>query len=174
MEIEKLVLRSKKGDISAFMELLREKESLIYKISFTYTKNKYDAEDCISEAAIRAFDKIKQLRNPEKFYSWYFSVLINICRRNIKQKIKASSEEELNLIRDEFSYHSVDDRVIIEELLSNLEKDDRDILVLRYLKDYSIKEIANIMNMPLSTIKTKMYRSLNVLKCINGGNKNGY
>lgn len=72
MEIEKLVLESREGDISAFMKLLREKQEIIYKISFSYSKNKYDAEDCISEAAIRAFDKIKQLKNPEKFYSWYF------------------------------------------------------------------------------------------------------
>jgi len=174
MDIKELVHKSKTGDISAFMELLREKEELIYKISFTYTKNKYDAEDCISEAAIKAFDKIKQLRNPEKFYSWYISVLINVCRRSIKNKIKASSDEELKLIRDEFSYRSVDDKIIIEGLLSKLKKDERDILALRYLKDYSIREIADIMDMPLSTVKTKIYRSLNVLKCINGGLKNEY
>lgn len=149
------------------MKLLREKEELIYKISFTYTKNKYDAEDCISEAAIKAFDKIKQLRNPEKFYSWYISVLINVRRRSIKEKVKASSDEELKLIRYEFSYRSVDDRIIIEGLLSKLKKGERDILALRYLKDYSIKEIADIVDMPLSTVKTKIYRSLNVLKCIN-------
>ncbi|KOF57589.1 MULTISPECIES: sigma-70 family RNA polymerase sigma factor [Clostridium] len=174
MDVEELVIKSKNGDISAFMKLLREKEELIYKISFTYTKNKYDAEDCISEAAIKAFDKIKQLRNPEKFYSWYISVLINVCRRSIREKVKASSEEELNFVRDEFSYRSVDDKIIIEGLLSKLKKDERDILALRYLKDYSIKEISNIMDMPLSTIKTKIYRSLNVLKCINGGLKNEY
>lgn len=174
MDVQELVIKSKNGDISAFMKLLREKEEIIYKISFTYTKNKYDAEDCISEAAIKAFDKIKQLRNPEKFYSWYISVLINVCRRSIREKVKASSEEELNFVRDEFSYRSVDDKIIIEGLLSKLKKDERDILALRYLKDYSIKEISNIMDMPLSTIKTKIYRSLNVLKCINGGLKNEY
>lgn len=174
MGIEELVSKSKNGNISAFMELLREKEELIYKISFTYTKNKYDAEDCISEAAIKAFDKIKQLRNPEKFYSWYISVLINVCRRSLKEKVKESSEVELSLVRDEFSYRSVDDRIIIEGLLAKLKKDERDILALRYLKDYSIKEIADIMDMPLSTVKTKIYRSLNILKCINGGLKNEY
>ena len=97
-----------------------------------------------------------------------------MCRRSIKDKVKASSDEELKLIRDEFSYRSVDDRIIIEGLLSKLKKDERDILALRYLKDYSIKEIADIMDMPLSTVKTKIYRSLNVLKCINGGLKNEY
>ena len=59
-------------------------------------------------------------------------------------------------MRDEFSYQCIDDRLIVEELLSKLKKDERDIIALRYLKDYSIKEIASIMNMPLSTIKTKI------------------
>lgn len=174
MDIETLVMKSKKGDISAFMELLREKEQLIYKISFTYTKNSYDAEDCISEAAIKAFEKIKQLKNVDKFYSWYTSILINICRRHIKNKVSASTEEELNEIRDTFSYKSIDDRIMVEGLLGKLRKDERDILVLRYLKDYSIQEVADIMDIPLSTAKTKIYRTLNFLRSKSGGIRNEY
>lgn len=174
MDINTLVEKSKKGDISAFMELLREKEQLIFKISFTYTKDPYDAEDCISEAAIKAFDKIKQLRDNSKFYNWYTSILINTCRRNLRHKTNASTEEEINEIRDTFSYKSIDDRIMIEALLSKLRKDERDILVLRYLKDYSIQEVANIMDIPLSTAKTKIYRTLNFLRSKSGGIRNEY
>lgn len=174
MDIETLVMKSKKGDISAFMGLLREKKQIIYKISFTYTKNSYDAEDCISEAAIKAFEKIKQLKNVDKFYSWYTSILINICRRHIKNKVNASTEEELNEIRDTFSYKSIDDRIMVEGLLGKLRKDERDILALRYLKDYSIQEVADIMDIPLSTAKTKIYRTLNFLRSKSGGIRNEY
>lgn len=170
--IQELVQKSRDGDISSFMSLLKEKEALIYNISFAYTKNSYDAEDCISEASIKAFDKLKQLRNEEKFHCWFISILINVCRKNIKNKLTASSDEELIQIRDEFSYQSIDDRLMVEELLSKLRKDERDILALRYLKDYSIKEISSIMDMPLSTVKTKIYRSLNFLRTRNGGAKN--
>lgn len=170
--IQELVQKSRDGDISSFMSLLKEKEALIYNISFSYTKNSYDAEDCISEASIKAFDKLKQLRNEEKFHCWFISILINVCRKNIKNKITASSDEELIQVRDEFSYQSIDDRLMVEELLSKLRKDERDILALRYLKDYSIKEIASIMDMPLSTVKTKIYRSLNFLRTRTGGVKN--
>lgn len=170
--IQELVQKSKSGDISSFMGILRQKEVLIYNIALSYTKNSYDAEDCISEASIRAFDKIKQLKNEDKFYCWFISILTNVCRKNIKSKVIASSDEELEQVRDEFSYKSVDDRIIIEELLSKLRKDERDILALRYLKDYSIKEIAVMMNLPLSTVKTKIYRSISFLKAKNGGVKN--
>lgn len=173
-KLQDLVQKSKDGDISAFMTILKEKEVLIYKISFSYTKNSYDAEDCISEASIKAFDKLNQLRNEEKFYCWFISILINVCRKNIKNKITSSSEEEVNQVMDEFSFQSIDDKIIIEELLSKLKRDERDILALRYLKDYPINEIAIIMDLPLSTIKTKIYRSLNILRASNGGIKSEY
>ncbi|ADL50020.1 RNA polymerase sigma factor [Clostridium cellulovorans] len=172
--LQDFVQKSKNGDISAFMELLKEKESLIYNIAFSYTKNPYDAEDCISEASIKAFDKLKQLRSEEKFYCWFISILINVCRKNVKTSKSPSSEEDLHNIRDEFSYQSVDDKLIIEDLLCKLKEDDREIIVLRYLKDYSIKDIAMIMDMPLSTIKTRIYRSLAYLREKNGGMKNEY
>jgi len=172
--IKDLIQKSNNGDISAFMTLLRNKEELIYNITFSYTKNSYDAEDCISETSIKAFDKLKQLKDADKFYSWFTSILINVCRKNLKNKITASSEEEVNEIRDKFSYCSIDDKIIIEDLLSNLRKDERDIIALRYLSDYSIQEIADIMDMPLSTVKSKIYRCLNFLKVTNGGIKNEY
>jgi RNA polymerase sigma-70 factor, ECF subfamily len=174
MDIKFLVQKSKDGDISAFMELLREREQSIYKISFTYTKNSYDAEDCISEATIKAFDKIKQLKEDSKFFSWYISILINTCRKSLKQKLKASTEEELKEVRDVFSYSSIEDKIVVEGLLNRLKKDERDILVLRYLKDYSIKEVADIMGIPLSTAKTKIYRTLNFLRSGSGGVRNEY
>lgn len=174
MDITTLVKKSKRGDISAFMELLREREEFIYKISFIYTENSYDAEDCISEASIRAFDKIKQLKDDNKFFSWYISVLINTCRKSLKKRMNASTEEELNEIRDAFSYNSIEDKIIIEGLLNKLKKDEREILVLRYLKDYSIQEVADIMDIPLNTAKTKIYRTLNFLRARSGGVKNEY
>lgn len=174
MDIKELVLKSKKGDVSAFMQLLRNKENVLYKISFTYTKNQYDAENCISEAAIKSFDKIKQLKDEKKFYKWFTTVLINICRNHFRTSKRTASDEELNNIKDEFSYNSIEDKIIIQDLLNKLKKDERDILVLRYLKDYSIKEVANIMDIPLSTVKTKIYRSLKFLRDKNREVKNEY
>ncbi len=174
MDIEILVIKSKKGDISAFMELLKEKEEFFYKISFTFSKNSYDAEDCISEAAIKGFEKINQLKKADKFYSWFTSILINICRQQFRGKIAVSSPEEIKEVQDMFSYNSVEDKIIIENLLNKLKKDEREILVLRYLKDYSIQEVADIMDIPLNTVKTKIYRTLNFLRSKNGRIKNEY
>lgn len=174
MDIEALVEKSKAGDISAFMELLKQKQDLFYRIAMTYTKNSYDAEDCISDAAIKGFEKVKQLHTPNKFFAWFTSILINVCRKNYKLKSTSCCEEEIKEFIDSFSYSSVEDKIIIENLLSKLKDDDREIIVLRYLEDYSLKEIAYIMDIPINTVKTKIYRSLNILRIKNRGIENEY
>lgn len=168
MDIELLINKSKHNDIQAFMGLLKEKQELFYKIAFTYTKNSFDAEDCISEAAIKAYEKLKQLRDSKKFYSWFTSILVNVCRDHHRQNKRLASEEELIDIVDSFSYASIEDRLFIENLLNILKNDDREVLVLRYLKDYSIKEISEIMGIPVNTVKSKIHRSLNLLRLKNG------
>lgn len=168
MDIELLINKSKHNDIQAFMELLKEKQELFYKIAFTYTKNSCDAEDCISEATIKAYEKLKQLRNSKKFYSWFTSILINICRDHHRQNKRLASEEELTDIADSFSYSSVEDKLFITNLLNILKNDEREVLILRYLKDYSIKEISEILGIPVNTVKSKIHRSLNFLRLKKG------
>ncbi|MCM0649454.1 sigma-70 family RNA polymerase sigma factor [Clostridium swellfunianum] len=169
MNIEDLVSKSKKGDISAFIELLKKNQELFYKIAFAYTKNGYDAEDCISEAAIIGFEKLTHLRRTDKFFNWFTSILINTCRKKYRSKEQSASDEELGEIIDEFSYSAVEDKIIIEHLLNTLKQDERELLVLRYLKDYSLNEIASIMDIPVNTVKTKIYRSINILRLKNRG-----
>lgn len=89
-------------------------------------------------------------------------------------KSTSCCEEEIKEFIDSFSYSSVEDKIIIENLLSKLKGDDREIIVLRYLKDYSLKEIAYIMDIPINTVKTKIYRSLNILRIKNRRIENEY
>lgn len=174
MNLENLINKSKKGDICAFMELLKERQELFYKIAFVYTRNPYDSEDCISEAAIKGFEKLGHLKDSEKFYKWFTSILINTCRSKYRRKEKLTSEGELEKIIDKFSYDSVEDKIIIGDLLNTLKQDEREVLILRYLKDYSLKEIAYIMGIPVNTVKSKVYRSLNFLRVKNGRSNNEY
>lgn len=165
MDIEKLVFQSKKGDISSFMTLLKQKENLFFKIAYTYTGNAYDAEDCITEAAIHAFEKIRQLKKYSKFYSWYISILVNTCRCNYRRQQKMVSGEVYLMgeyIPDDTK--SVEDRLLLEEILKSLKEDERDLLVLKYMHEFTLKEIAYMMGIAENTVKSKVYRTINKLK----------
>jgi RNA polymerase sigma-70 factor, ECF subfamily len=62
MEVFELVRASQAGDMGCFVELLKLKKDVIYRVARTYTRSPHDAEDCISEASIHAYERIKQLK----------------------------------------------------------------------------------------------------------------
>jgi RNA polymerase sigma-70 factor (ECF subfamily) len=163
MDIKELVIASQKGDINSFVSLIKIKEDTIYRIAYTYTSNSYDAEDCISEAVLHSFDKIKQLKNAEKFYVWFISILVNICRK--RYKVSAREDEFIAEIHEvPVDNAFTDNSIVVKDLLNYLKKDERDILILRYLKDFSIEEIARILRIPNGTVKSRLNRTISRIK----------
>jgi len=161
-----MVIASRQGDISSFVKLLALKQDTLYRIAYTYTGNPDDAEDCLSEAGIRAFDRIHQLKDADKFYAWFTTILVNTCRQMYRGKkhtvsYDAYSEAAINASIDEFAAsRAVEDRLLIETLLQKLKQNEREVLILRYLHDFSLQEIAQIMNVPLGTVKSDIHRSI--------------
>lgn len=165
MDIEELVIASQNGDINDFIRLIKMKEETIYRIARTYTSSSYDAEDCISEAVLHSFDKIKQLKNAEKFYVWFISILINICRK--RYKVSAREDEfiiGIHQAADDSTFSFSDNSLVVKDILKHLKKDERDILVLRYLRDFSIEEIAQILGIPQGTVKSRLNRTISRIK----------
>lgn len=174
MDIKQLVAESKKGNIDSLITLLSAKQDMLYKIAYTYTQNPYDAEDVLSEATIRAFNKIGQLREPEKFYKWYTALLINLCRAHYHKQQKETArldhhrqETILEQVVPDFSAR-VEDKMLVEKILQSLKHSERDLLVLRFMEDFTIKEIADIMNVAESTVKSRLYRTLEKIKQVWG------
>ncbi|NLL20090.1 MAG: sigma-70 family RNA polymerase sigma factor [Clostridia bacterium] len=170
MDLKQLVAESKKGNIDSLITLLSAKQDMLYKIAYTYTQNPYDAEDVLSEATIKAFNKIRQLKEPDKFYKWYTTVLINLCRARYNKQQKElsrlnSDRQEIILeeVVPDFSV-SVEDKIMVQKILQSLKHSERDLLVLRFMEDFTIKEIAEIMNVAEGTVKSRLYRTLKKIK----------
>ncbi len=165
MNITELVSDSRKGNISSFMELILQKQKLIYKIAWTYIENPSDMEDCIADTTIKAFDKLYQLKDENKFYAWYLSILINKCRSYSKRyKNEVPIETATSFLADYNSFNDTDNRILLESILSSLQGRSKDVLVLKYLKGLTLKEIAYIMKIPQNTVKSLLYRALDKLK----------
>lgn len=174
MDIEQLVAESKKGNIDSLITLLSARQDMLYKIAYTYTQNPYDAEDVLSEATIRAFDKIGQLREPDKFYQWYTSLLVNLCRAYYRKRQKETAgldhhRQEVipEQVVPDFSAR-VEDRMLVEKILQSLKQSERDLLVLRFMGDFTLKEIAEIMDVAEGTVKSRLYRALEKIKKVWG------
>ncbi|EKN70425.1 RNA polymerase sigma-32 subunit RpoH [Neobacillus bataviensis LMG 21833] len=164
MAIIKLVKRAQKGDDRAFLKLFQKYEEDIYRMAYVYVKNESDALDMVQEVAYRSFKKIDTLKNPEYFKTWLIKIAItcsiDLVRKNKKViQLKPEYEEFIGSESDDVPLS-----VTLQELLDRLNEDEKSIVILKFYEGYSFKEIADLLNMPLGTAKSTLYRALGKLR----------
>lgn len=157
------VKKAIKGDRQAFLELIEPQKDKLYKIAYTYVKNQDDALDVIQETMFKAYTGIDKLKNPKYFDTWLTKILINVSLTTLDKYKNTMYLEESTLS----SYNNLDkqeDILDLENELAKLDKKYREVIVLRYFKDFTIKEISRILDIPLGTAKTNLYRGLESLR----------
>lgn len=132
-----------------------------YRFAYTYTKNKYDAEDVLSESIIKALNAADSLQSPEYIKQWFYKIIANTAITYLKKKNRFS---EFSVIENESAIEDDHSELDLMSILDKLEIKYREIIVLRFLEDMTIKEIAQVTNVNESTVKTRLYRALEILK----------
>ncbi|MBU3093354.1 RNA polymerase sigma factor [Clostridium sp. CF011] len=178
MEIEKkLISRCKNYDKSSFMELFKIYERYLYSICYSYTQNEQDSLDIVQEIYIKIFKNISSFDETMPFRPWLRRISVNTCinfKRNIKTNVISLNYEYANKLCLEdtiVSDYNLEEEVekkefkkIIEAGLKNLSDNYRMVIALRYFDDLSYLEISELLNKPLGTIKTDLYRAKAILK----------
>jgi RNA polymerase sigma-70 factor, ECF subfamily len=164
MNHKRLVKKAQKGDDKAFLKLFQQYETDIYRMAYVYVKHKYDALDIVQEVAYQSFKNIDTLRNPEYFKTWLMKITIN-CSLNVVEKNK----KVIQLLEFEKLIGSKEDgdlslAISLQEVIDTLQEDEKSIILLKYYHDHTLKEIAEILDKPLGTAKTLLYRSLKKLR----------
>ena len=162
--INRLVKKAQEGDEKAFLKLFQQYQEDLYRIAYAYVKNQNDALDVIQEVAYRSFKKIDTLKNPEYFKTWLTKIAItcsiDLVRKN-KKVIQFKPEyEEFFGSEDE----DVSLSVTLQNLLDQLNEVEKSIVILKFYQDYSFKEIADFLDLPLGTAKSVLYRALHKLR----------
>ncbi len=163
---ELLFRRAVNGDMDSFIKLLDPIKENLYKVSFMYLQNENDTLDCVHEAIIKAIKSLKTLKNPQYFNAWMTRITINVCKDYIKKNSKVTLVDirdfESNLIIED-DKNSFEDYNIITSL-DKLSEKERELIVMRYLDDKSLKDISDEINIPLGTVKSRINRTLKKLK----------
>lgn len=169
MDIAKLVQKAKKGNDEAFEHLISSVRHKLYRTAYSYVKNEQDALDIYQETIYKAYTSIKMLKKPESFQSWILKILvyksIDFIRKDSRHFTTDDEELFAELISkdsDDYIVHSMD----LSEAFKLLNPKYKTIILLRYYHDLSIKEIANIMNYPVGTVKSHLNRAQKELKPI--------
>lgn len=160
---EKLVERAKKGDAEAYAQLFSQYELDLYKMAFIYVGNEADALDVIQEVAYRSFKYIHSLQNASYLKTWLIRIVIN-CAINLLKKREPIVEFELESELGEEPHEELPERWALEDVMTKLTKEEKDVILLRFYHDYTLSQVAQVLQLKFGTTKTILYRALKKLK----------
>lgn len=135
-----------------------------YRLAYTYVKNQQDALDIVQEAICKALESQHKLKNPDGIKSWFYKIVVHTALDFLRKsnKIVLTEDEILEDIGGSSSDNYEDTDLM--SALDRLSDENKTIVVLRYFESMKLQDIASIMNMPESTVKTKLYSSLKKLR----------
>lgn len=161
MNIEQ-VKKAKEGDVNEIGNIIQENVQAMYRVAFGILKNEDEIYDAISNTTIIVFEKIGTLKKEELFKTWLTRILINECYKIYNQSKKVIYLE--NCTAESLGNLQYMEKDRLEEqdardLLNNLSKDLKETVMLYYFEDFSVKEVANILNIPEGTVKSRLSRA---------------
>ncbi len=164
-----LVKKAKQGDKEALVQLIMAQKQDYYKLAFIYMKNMDDALDAMADMIAIVYEKIHQLKKADAFYSWSKTILVNCCKKLLKERNKVISLEtiEEQVCEDELGVK--EEQIALEEYLLKLNEKHREVLKLRYFLDMDYGTISDILRIPPGTVKSRISIGLKKLKEILGG-----
>ena len=140
-----------------------ENQNKFYRLAFSYVQNQEDALDAVQNSVCKALEHYSQIRNEEVIKTWFYRILVNESLKILKErkKISGNEEEMASLSYEEKGFEIQDD---LHSHINRLDEDTQKIIKLRFFEELSLKEIAQITELNLNTVKAKVYRGLKLLK----------
>jgi len=174
---EELVARSRSGDLESFNQLILRWERPIYALAYRVIGQEEDARDVAQETFLRAFRALPGFKGEAKFSSWIYRIALNLCRDWIRRKRRtpvSQLPEDVDLddlVAERGPTESVEDLVarrelsaVVEEAMAILPEEQRTAVILKEYHGMTFQEIAELQGVPLSTVKTRLYQGLSVLR----------
>ena len=174
---EELVALSMGGDVESFNQLVLRWERPIYALAYRVIGREEDARDVVQETFLRAFRGIGNFRGQAKFSSWVYRIALNLCRDWIRRERRApilpapEGVDVVELAAEQGPAESIEDLVarndiskVVADLMTRLPEEQRTAIVLKEYHGMTFQEIADLQGVPLSTVKTRLYQGLTVLR----------
>jgi RNA polymerase sigma-70 factor (ECF subfamily) len=169
---EELVDAFQAGELSAFDDLVRRWERSILAAIYRVMGTEDDARDLCQETFLRAYRALGGFKREARFSSWLYQIALNLCRDRMRRRkgrvmlsLEALDEEGWSVPRK--SGPSPLDLVeaqtlsrVVAAAIEELPEEQREVIVLKEYQDLTFLEIAEILEVPLSTVKTRLYRGL--------------
>jgi RNA polymerase sigma-70 factor, ECF subfamily len=179
---QSLIARICKGEPSLFATLVKPYERRIYATALALLRNDADAQDVAQEAILKAFANLRQFRGESKFSTWLIQITVNETRMR-QRKQRADLFEPIAELQDEEGAYTPRDfadwreipsealerseiRALLAKALASLAQKYREVFILRDVEQISIEETAEVLNISIASVKTRLLRARLMLRDI--------
>lgn len=157
----KIIRAAKRGNEEAFSTLVKNYTSFVYRTAYGVVRNQTDAEDVAQDSFVKAHQALRRLRDERTFPSWLATITVRtaidyVSRRERTQTITLDPERHAT----EQDVHSASDaRLDVHQALDRLNPEQRTILVLREIQGFDYEELAQILDIPLGTVRSRLHHA---------------
>jgi RNA polymerase sigma-70 factor (ECF subfamily) len=168
-----------KGDQNAFSEIVDLYQDKLFHLANRMLNNRHEAEDVVQDTFLRVYKNLDRYDVSMKFSTWIYRIATNLCIDRLRKRkpgfsLDAESSDHDGL--DGYSMLPNDDRTpesetllsetrqTIRSAIDTLPPKYKSVMVLRYLEDLSLQEVGDVLNMPVTTVKTRVHRGREFLR----------
>ncbi|WP_145047616.1 RNA polymerase sigma factor [Paenibacillus xylanexedens] len=156
MDLSEKVTLARQGDQEAFVYVIRAVQQSLFAIARSIVKNNEDCADAMQETIAKAYSNVHTLKEPTYFKTWIIRILINECNRIIRKRQRVSP---VPYDTRQISYTGDYEQIELFEVIDQLEEQLQTIVMLFYIEDISVKEIAKLLHVSEGTVKSRLYRA---------------
>ncbi|WP_433596479.1 sigma-70 family RNA polymerase sigma factor [Lysinibacillus xylanilyticus] len=154
-----------KTDLGTYItDFVMQNQEKYYRVAYQYVRNREDALDVVHDAIKKAYSNMNSLKNPEYIRTWFYRIVVNTALDLLRKKKK-------NIVIDDEILSNLDtgmmdkyEDVDLNNSLNALPEQYRSVIILRYIEDLKLDDIAEILNENLSTVKRRLYKALQILR----------
>ncbi len=174
---EQIVKRALTGDADAFGEIVRRWERRIFALAYGMLGREEDARDATQETFIAAFRNLRGFRGEAKVSSWLHRIAVNQCitrQRRAKVRNEAALDDETEKDAASFAtpletspsrvVEGLERTVAVRRAVNSLPSELRQVIVMKEFEELTFREIADVLELPLSTVKSRLYTALRQLQ----------
>jgi len=148
---------------NAFAQEVREVTDTAFAVSYLILGNSTDCEDAVGQAILQAYESRGKLRKHESFRAWFIKILRNEAYGILRRQRRVQPVDELP--EQSAPQEDTDERLDLQSAMMELDADQRTALLLQQ-EGYSMEEIAQTLDAPVGTVKSRIYRAKSTLRTI--------
>ncbi|GEK32488.1 RNA polymerase sigma factor [Kurthia sibirica] len=147
-----------------FIQFIRTNKDRFYFLAYSYTKNEQDALDIIQDSIQKAMLALHNLDKVESMKSWFYKIVVRTALDFIRKHKRIQVTDDTTLHHLTTNHEDHYENTDLQFALSALPQKYREIIILHYFEDLKLSEVATVLDTNISTIKSRLYRALKLLK----------